>query len=915
MSRRLGWGIVIIILAILIFGGALARFYTDWLWFGEVGYRSVFWKAFTSKLELGLIAGILFFLAVYSNLWLARRLAPPIPGRYDESELRARIGRIARRGLGFLIFILTVAASILVGLEARSHWLGYQMFTHPTPFPSADPIFHKNIGFYIFRLGFLQYIYGWLFFTVVVAMIATAVVHYIDRAIEVLARIPTFAPHVKAHLSLLLAAALFVKAWGYRLAAYNLLYTQSNFMYGAGYADVHARLLALKVLSVVAVLAGILALINIYRRGIGLPAAALLILIGTSLVMGGIYPAFVEQVYVKPNQIELETPYMRHNIKFTRDAFNLGKIEEKDFPALTSLTAQDIENNHATINSIRLWDYRPIQSTYSQLQALWQYYEIPNVDYDRYTINSEIRQVTLAARELSPGVARRAGTWVNQHFQYTHGYGAVMSPVNRMTSEGLPEFFVEDIPPTSTVGIDITRPQIYYGSVIAPNPRTDYVVVNSQTQEFDYPSEPEPAYTRYAGKGGVSVGSYLKRLAFAWRFGDVNLMLKNPITAKSRLMFRRQIDERIQTIFPFVYYDPDPYLVISEGKLYWMWDAYTISRRYPYSQPYPISETTEVNYIRNSLKIVIDAYSGTVDYYVADPADPIIRTYGKIFPGVFKPLDRMPAGLKAHIRYPELLFTTQTDVLRVYHMQQPEVFYIRGDLWDVPNEIVGTESQEQPIEAYYVVMKLPEETNETFLLMRPFTPHNKPNMVAWMAAKCGPEDYGKIILYEFPKNKLVYGPAQIESRINQDSTISPQLTLWDTAGSRVNRGNLLVIPIEKSIIYVKPLYLQSESSKIPELKRVVVAYSDQVAMEETLEGALARVFGGRAAPTPGLPPPTAQTPGQAPTSDVQKLASQAAQELQRAEELQRQGDWAGYGEQLDKLQQTLKQLQQASQRR
>ena len=909
MSRRLGWVIAIVIFAILIFGGALVRFYTDWLWFGEVGYRSVFWKVFTSQLQLGLVTGILFFVIVYSNLLLARRFAPPIPSRYRENELRIRMGRVARRGLGLLLFVGTLAASILVALAARSYWLSYEMFLHPSQFADVDPVFHRNIGFYVFQLGFLQYVYGLLFFTIVVAAIATAAVHYIDRAIEVLAGIPTFAPHVKAHLSLLLAAALFVKAWGYKLATYNLLYTQSSFMYGAGYADVHARLLALKVLFVVAIVAGVLALVNIYRRGIALPAAALLILIGASLVMGAIYPSFVEQVYVKPNQVALETPYMRHNIKFTRDAFNLGKIQELNFPALTNLAAQDIQNNRATINSIRLWDYRPIQSTYTQLQALWQYYEIPNVDVDRYTINGEIRQVTLAARELSPGVATRAGTWVNQHFQYTHGYGAVMSPVNRATSEGLPEFFVEDIPPTSNVGININRPQIYFGEEAS-----GYVVVNSQTQEFDYPSEPQPVYTRYAGKGGIPVASYWRRLAFSWRFGDVNLILKNPMSDKSRLMFRRRIEERIRAIFPFVYYDPDPYLVISDGNLYWMWDAYTVSRRYPYSQPYPIAPDAEVNYMRNALKIVIDAYSGTVDYYVADPTDPMVQTYGKIFPGVFKPMDQMPAGLRAHIRYPELMFATQTDVLRTYHMDDPQVFYIRGDLWDIPNEIVGTASEEQPMEAYYIVMKLPEDANESYLVMRPFTPHNKNNMVAWMAAKCGPEDYGKIVLYEFPKDKLVYGPSQIESRVNQDPAISSQLTLWNQVGSRVNRGNLLVIPIEKSLIYVEPLYLQAETSKIPELTRVIVAYGNRVVMELTLEAALTRIFGGKAAPAaPSAPSVT--VPSQAPSSEVQALANQAAQELQKAQELARNGDWAGYGDQLTKLQQTLKQLQQASQRR
>jgi len=909
MDRRFWYFIAALILVVLIFGGALARFYTDWLWFGEVGYRSVFWTRLISRIELGLVAGILFLAIVYSNLWLARRFAPPVLERYDRGTLRLRVGRLASRTLGLLIFGLTLAASVLVALEASTHWLSYQTFIHATRFGDTDPIFGRDIGFYVFKLGFLLYIYGWLFFTLVVAAIATAAVHYTDRAIELLAGVPSFAPHVKAHLSVLLAAALFVKAWGYRLDAYNLLYSTHGFLYGAGYTDVHARLLALKLLSIVAVIAGIIALVNIYRRGIALPAIALAVLIAASFILGVAYPGFVEQFQVKPNQIALETPYMKHNIRLTRQAFNLDAIQEKGFPALTNLTSQDIQNNRATINSIRLWDYRPIQATYSQLQALWQYYEIKSVDVDRYTINNELRQVLLAARELSPDIAQtRAGTWVNQHFQYSHGYGAVMSPVNRASEEGLPEFFVEDIPPVSPVGIKIKRPQIYFGEETF-----DYIVANTRQKEFDYPSEPEPVYTRYAGKGGVPVGNYLQRLAFAWRFSDINLILKNPITRDSRLMFRRQIGERVQTIFPFLLYDPDPYLVISDGKLYWMWDAYTMSQRYPYSEPYGFADGFDLNYIRNSVKMVIDAYDGTVDYYIADEADPIIKTYQKIFPGVFKPLDRMPAGPRAHIRYPELLFTIQSEVLRTYHMQDPQVFYNRSDLWDVPNEIVETSGEERPVEPYYVVMKLRGEADEKFLLMRPFTPHKKNNMVAWMAAKCGPEDYGRIILYEFPKDKLIYGPAQIESRINQDPVISPQLTLWNQSGSRVNRGNQLVVPIEQSIIYVKPLYLQSETSQIPELKRVIVAYGDQLAMEPTLDAALARIFGGKleAPAAPGSRPPVPTAPaGKAPTSELQRLINQAVTQLERAKELQRQGDWAGYGEQLRQLEQTLKKLRE-----
>jgi len=911
MSRRFWLLIGTIVLLVLIFGGTLARLYTDWLWFGEVGYRSVFWTRLFTRFELGAIAGILFFAIVYSNLWLARRLAPAVTPRYERNELRVRISDFARRGLGLLVLALVLFASVLAALEASTHWLSYQMFTHASRFADTDPIFHRNIGFYVFQLGFLRYVYHWLIFALVVAAAATAVVHYADRAIEFLAGMPTFAPHVKAHLSILLAAALFVKAWGYKLAAYGLLYSRAGMVFGetgrvfgAGYTDVHARLVALNILFVVAVVAGIIVLANIYQRGIKLPAAALLILVGSSFVLGAIYPGFVQQVRVKPNEIALEGKFIGYNIEATRKAFNLGIVEEKDFPVLMNLTAEDIRNNRATTNSIRLWDYRPLQSTYGQLQALWQRYEINSVDVDRYRISGELRQVMLAARELSTdGSQGVVDTWVNRHFQYTHGYGAVMSPVNRATKEGLPEFFVEDIPPISTVGINVDRPQIYFGERT-----TGYVVVNSRQKEFDYPSAGQPVYTHYAGTGGISIGGYFRRFAFAWRFGDVNLILTNQITDKSRLLFRRQIGERLATIFPFLDYDPDPYLVISDGKLYWMWDAYTVSGMYPYSTPQNVSEYVSVNYIRNAAKIVIDAYEGTVDYYIADDSDPIVKTYARIFPGVFKPMSSMPAGLRAHIRYPELLFTAQSNVLRAYHMKDPQVFYNRGDLWDIPNEIVGISKEEAPVEPYYVVMKLPDEASEGFLMMRPFTPHNKSNMIAWMGAKCDPDDYGRIVLYEFPKDKLIYGPAQIETLINQDDVISPQLTLWDSKGSRVNRGNQLVIPIEQSLIYVKPLYLQSETSQIPALKRVIVSDGDRLAMEPTLEAALAAIFGAGARPTEAV---VSTRPARAP-SEVQKLIEQAARQFERAKELQQRGDWAGYGEQLRKLEQTLRQLREST---
>lgn len=903
--------VILSFILVYIIGGLVLSYYTDWLWFGEVGYRGIFWKSLTSRFTLGALSGIIFFIILYANIWLARRLAPPELGNYDRPHFRVVVAQNAQRLQNILVYAVPIVLPILVAMETSTHWFNYQMFAHATNFGTRDPVFDNDIGFYIFKLGFLQYIYGWLFFAIIVSAIAAAFVHYTDRAIEVLAGMPTFAPHVKAHLSTLLALALFVRAWGYRLDAYNLLYSQHGFMYGAGYTDVHARLIAYQILSVVAVIAGIIALVNISRRGITLPIAAIIILVAASILIGGVYPSIVQQVYVTPNAIARETPYMRTNIDLTRKGFNLDGIQEQNFPATTTLTAQDIQKNRATINSIRLWDYRPIQSTYNQLQALGPYYEINSVDVDRYGINGDIRQVMLAARELSAeAIASRAGTWVNQHFQYTHGYGAVMSPVNRATPEGLPEFFLSDMPPISNVGINVTRPQIYFGEETM-----DYVVVNTQQPEFDYPSGTAPIYTRYSGKGGIPIGSYLRRLAFAWRFGDSKLMLQNPITSQSRLMFHREIGERTQMIMPFLMYDNDPYLVIVDGKQFWMWDAYSISQKYPYSEPHAIAEGVNINYIRNSVKVVIDAYDGSVRYYVADPNDPMVKTFEKIFPGTFIPMNRMPAAVRTHIRYPEMMFRIQTDALRTYHMREPQAFYNRSDQWEMPNEIVGTSSEETPIDPYYVVMKLPGETDEEFLLMRPFTPRNKSNMVAWMAAKCGPTDYGKIILYDFPKDKLIYGPAQIEARINQEPTISQQLTLWNQSGSRVNRGNLLVIPIEKSLLYVKPLYLQSETSKIPELKRVVVSYGNQLAMEPTLDAALARIFGGGAAPSPTAAPTAtgAPAPATAPSTstDVRKLINQAVDQYDRAQEAQRRGDWAGYGEQQRALDQTLRQLQRA----
>lgn len=911
-KRRIFQISFLVLLFLFIFGGMIARFYTDWLWFGEVGYTSVFWTKIINKLVLGVIGGLLFFIIVYTNLWIARRMAPPVISNIHDESFRGKAGRLAKRAFALIILGIAIAVGVLAGIEASSHWLDYKVFANAVMFNQQDPIFKKDISFYVFKLGFYRYIYGWLFFTLSVAFIGTALVHYTDRAIEFLSGKAIFAPHVKSHLSLIFAAVLFVRAWGFRLDAYSLLYSPSGVIYGAGYTDVHARLLGYQILTVAAVIAGILGLINIYRKGIKLPVAAIAILFGAYIIFGAVYPSFIQQFIVKPNELNKESSFIQNNIDLTRQAFNLDKIETRSFPKLAPLSADDIKNNSATIKSIRLWDYRPLQSTYSQLQSLWQYYSILNVDIDRYRVDGIERQVMLAAREMSSEAGQTgSGTWVNRHFQFTHGYGAVMSPVNEKTEKGLPNFFIKDMPPKSSVGINITRPEIYYGELTH-----DFVVANSSEKEFDYPSEGKPTYTSYSGKGGISISGYLQRLAFAWRFSDINLILKNPISPGSRMMMRRQIVERVNTIFPFMMYDSDPYLVISNGKLFWMIDAYTVSNSYPYSTPYEISPGSgfntsyyaTVNYMRNSAKVVIDAYEGTVNYYVSDDTDPMVKTYSKVFPGVFKQMSEMPSDIHEHIRYPEMMFRLQSQVLFTYHMQDPQVFYNKSDRWDTPNELVDVTGEETPMEPYYVVMRLPGQKHEQFLLMRPFVQAQKNNMVAWMGAICDPENYGKILLYQFPKDELVYGPAQIESTINQDPDISPKLNLWNQLGTKVNRGNMIVIPIEKSILYVKPLYLQSTTSKIPELSQVVVAYQDKVAMESTLEAALQRVFGSAGSQpvaSDGTRQPSAKVSA---PQDIQGLINQAGAQFDAAQKSQRDGDWAGYGAQVKQLESTLKQL-------
>jgi uncharacterized membrane protein (UPF0182 family) len=641
-------------------------------------------------------------------------------------------------------------------------------------------------------------------------------------------------------------------------------------------------------------------------------------------------PLLVQQFVVKPNELAKESPYIAYNIDFTRQAYNLNNIKEVDFEVNNSLGSEDIKNHDVTIQNIRVWDERPLLQTYRQIQSIRLYYNFNNVDVDRYLIANQYRQVMLAARELVVDqLPPQAKTWVNRHLIYTHGYGLAMSPVNEVTAEGLPQLMIKDVPPAVDINLKLDRPEIYFGEKT-----TEYILVKTSTQEFDYPKGDKNVYTNYQGRGGVLINSFMKRMLFAIEFQDPQLLFTRYLTPESRIMFNRRIRSRVTAIAPFLAYDTDPYMVVSGGRLFWIQDAYTASNMYPYSKrsrtPF---RKRELNYIRNSVKVIINAYDGHVAYYMIDTQDPILKTYAKIYPALFKPLDEMPADLKKHLRYPKDLFEIQVQTYAKYHMQDVQVFYNQEDLWEPPDEIYS--DNRQMMKPYYIIIKLPHEAKEEFLLMLPYTPSKKDNMIGWLAARSDLPHYGKLLVYKLSKDKLVYGPMQIEARIDQQTDISRELSLWGQRGSRVIRGNLLAIPVSDSFIYVEPIYLEAEqepqreaqsvsaskagqsrqqkpptkarkgitaTAALPELKRIILALGNRVAMEEKLDLALSRVLGGKMVDKEEV---SSKMPESGAFSD---LGEQALQYYNNAKDYLRQGDWAGYGRELEKLENVLKQF-------
>ena len=894
MRRSIGFIALGAFLLFSLFGEAI-YLYTDYLWFGEIGYAGVFTKTLWIKVLLGVISGVLFFALVYVNIKLATKLRDgvvPLQSKNPEVPGPAELDPMIRK----LLLPVALVLGFLAAPQAAMHWQSALLYFNGVPFGIQDPLLGKDIGFYLFQLPALDALYRWFLVSLGLLLVATAFIYLLYGGIQYSEEGLFVHRAAKIHLSVLLALLLLVQSGGYLLDAYKLLNSHNGVVFGAGYTDTHARLPALRVLAVAALAVSVLCLLQMRRPGLKYLLIGLGSLAGLHAIGMYAYPSFLQQFHVVPNEFVAETPYIERNIRSTRHAYGLDRVEAQEFPVNEVLTAEDLQKNEATVKNIRLWNYMPLLSTYAQLQQIRTYYEFVDVDNDRYKIDGNYRQVMLSARELSHEQLP-SRIWINEHLVYTHGYGVVYSPVNQISKEGLPEFFVKDIPPVSHGFHKVTRPEIYFGELA-----NDYVFVKTLAQELDYPAGDQNIYTTYDGEGGVPLRSFWRKLLYSARFATLRISLSNDITPESRILYYRKIQDRVRKLASFIEFDEDPYLVVTpEGRLFWIVDGYTSSDRYPYSEP-----TEGIgNYIRNSVKTVVDAYNGTVDFYIADADDPVVKAYSAGFPGLFKPMEAMPEALRAHVRYPQDLFKVQARMYATYHMRDPQVFYNKEDLLSIPHRNV--DEQELEMEPYYTIMRLPGEDEEEFVLLLPFTPNNRDNMRAWLAARSDGTHYGKLLALNFPKAKLVYGPKQVDARIDQDAFISQQLSLWGQRGSEVIRGSLLAIPIQDSLLYVQSLYLAAEQGSLPELKRVVAVFGNRIAMRENLEDALNELFGD-AAESPATASPSVRTAAATETAGGSP-AARAMEHYQRSMERLRAGDWAGFGDALRQLEQSLQALQ------
>ena len=914
LSRRpRRWPVIIIvsIVALAILFTVMSQFYVDLLWYREVGFSSVFWTVIRTKGILGLVFAALFFALLFINMLIVRRISPTTRILAPDQQAVERVRMAVEPYLGWVMPLGCAVLALFVGIGVSGQWQTFLLWRHSSgvTFGSPEALFGRDPAFYVFTLPWLRFLQGWLFSSLVGVTFLVAIAHFLWGGIRPQA--PRLAekvvPLVRAHLSVLLGLIMLAKAWGYYLGRFDLLTSKRGVVEGASYTDIHAQLPALNFLAIVAVICAVLFLVNIRWHGWGLPVIAVGLLGIVSVVLGTAVPAFVQHFSVKPQEQQREAPYIQRNIEGTRKAFGLDTISLRNYPADPSVTPNDVSQNPATVDNIRLWRPLILQENFASLQRIHQYYDFNEVDVDRYTIAGQRRVLMVAGREVSQtGLA--TNTWQNSHLVYTHGFGAVAAQVNTASAEGAPVLTLQDIPPTGEP--TLAQPRIYYGELND----VPFVVVGTKTQELDY--EGAPSQQSYQGTGGIPMGNFLQRALFAWRYRDINLLISGQITSTSRIMIYRDIQERASKAAPFLQFDADPYLVItndgpSQG-MKWIWDAYTTTTQYPYSQSLNLFDATgnptlngDANYIRNSVKVVIDAYTGKITYY-ANLSDPIIQVWNKAFPGLFTPIAQAPADLQAHFRYPENLFQIQATQYGPYHVTDPAIFFQGQDLWQVPDDpTVDTSTQAlgagtTKMRPYYLLMKVPGETTEQFQLVIPFVPQQRQNMVSWMTVNSDPgPEYGKTVAFTFPQGSAIDGPSLVFSRINQDPVFSSQRTLLGQGGSKVLFGDFLVIPMGNSFLYVEPVYVRSaQASAVPELKKVVVVNGGTVGVGDTLPIALQASLQGQGV----TPPPGGNNGGGSVDQQVASLLGQALQHFTAASAALSSGDLGLYQNELRQAQ-------------
>ena len=914
--------ILAVLVGILFVGRASLSYYVDVLWFGSLSYADVFWK--TLSLQWGVFAAFAAatFLIVYGSFLALKRVhLPDLPSGHTiligGQPLKLPVEPVLR----LIALAVSLAIAVATGGAMAGDWPTLALFWYaPRTTGSVDPIFAKPLNFFLFALPAWQLLAGWLLTLSVITCVLAAFFILITGGARVLTgRLSRSVALPWRGFSITFAFLLLILAMRVYLGRFERLLDDHTIFGGVTYTDAHVTLTGMLVVCAALVLGAVVAAVNAMRvpRGRWLLAAILPAAVCYVAVQG--IGWYVSSFIVKPNELVREKPYIVYNTDLTRQAYGLNRVSQREFPAETTVEAADPANNQATLQNIRLWDWHALQDTLRQIQEIRTYYDFPDIDIDRYEIDGTTREVMLAARELSVDkLPESSRNWINEKLIYTHGYGITMNPVNGFTPEGLPTLILSNMPVQSTVrSLTVTRPEIYFGEVT----NTD-VYVKTQQKEFNYPQGQTNNLTSYEGNGGILLGGFLRRMIVALDQNDLaKLPFSDDVNKNSRLLMRRNIRDRVSALAPFLTYDPDAYIVLGEdGRLSWIMDAFTISDSYPYSTHYRLDNNL-INYMRNSVKVVIDAYDGTTTFYVFDTDDPIIAAYRRIFPTLFKDASTMPAGLRKHVRYPEMLLKLQAEVYGLYHMTDPEAFYNREDLWTVATEVSlgeGGQQTTQAMQPNFVLMKLPGETGEEFVEILPFTPANRNNLIGWIAGRSDGAQYGTSVVYNFPKTKLVDGPLQIEARIDQNAQLSGQLTLWNQQGSHVRRGALLVIPIGRALLYAEPIYLQAERSPMPELRLVVLALQDRLAYGPTFESALASLFGGAvssltapstsAAAVPAEPARGAPASTALPTADLNALIAEAARDLADYQRLTAEGKLGEAGQKLEELKRVLDKL-------